>query len=65
MNNNQKIILALLAGAATGAIGAILLASDDGKTTRSKIGEWAGEKLKSANKAAGEEEETEETALGI
>ncbi|WP_256012065.1 hypothetical protein [Desertivirga xinjiangensis] len=62
---NQKIILALLAGAATGAIAAILLTSDDGKTTRSRIGEWAGEKLRGANKGAGVEEETEETTLGI
>ena len=41
MKDNSKILLALLAGAAAGAIAAILLAPDEGKQSRKKIGRWA------------------------
>jgi len=41
MKDNSKILLALMAGAAVGAIAAILLAPDEGKNSRKKIGKWA------------------------
>jgi len=41
MNNNSKILLALLAGVAAGAVAAILLAPDEGRESRKKLGKWA------------------------
>jgi gas vesicle protein len=41
MKNNSKILLALLAGAAAGVVAAILLAPDEGKESRKKLGQWA------------------------
>ena len=43
MKNNSKILLALLAGAAAGVVAAILLAPDEGKESRKKLGQWAGD----------------------
>lgn len=43
MSNDQKVILAFLAGAATGAIAGILLAPNSGEETRKKIADKASE----------------------
>lgn len=68
MNKNQKIVFALLAGVAAGALAAVLLAPENGKNTRSKLAELAEDLLDGlSNKTNQEatEHESEETTLGI
>ena len=71
MKENQKILLALFAGVAAGAAAAILLTTEEGKETRSKIGDWADGMINTSKdklnnlKSGKPVEENEETTLGI
>jgi len=72
MNKNQKVLLALIAGVAAGAAAAVLLAAEDGKTSRKKLTDWAEDllntskdKISNLKKQTATQEENEETTLGI
>ncbi len=72
MNKNQKVLLALIAGVAAGAAAAVLLAAEDGKTSRKKLTDWAEDllntskdKISNLKKQTVTQEENEETTLGI
>ena len=72
MNKNQKVLLALIAGVAAGAAAAVLLAAEDGKTSRKKLTDWAEDllntskdKISNLKKQPVTQEENEETTLGI
>lgn len=53
MNQNSKILLALLAGAAAGAALGILFAPDKGSETRKKIGEKLDDLMDEAGETVG------------
>jgi len=60
MNNNAKIGLALLAGAAAGVIAGLLLAPDKGSETRKKI---AGKAKEFGDRVKGKANEFGETVM--
>ncbi|WP_242927743.1 YtxH domain-containing protein [Pontibacter vulgaris] len=49
-DNSGKVILALLAGASAGVIAGLLMAPDNGETTRKGISKWAGKLSKDLEK---------------
>lgn len=57
MENKSKILLALLLGAAAGAVLGVLFAPDSGENTRSKVKKWAEDAEDDLNSAYGDAKE--------